>query len=199
MNWLKSIIAKLNQLYARLVTQMSILSRIELGVDNNAKLLHSILDILNEAPPYPAIRIVPTLGVFTEQRAPVVKTPELFGTLKGDLLMAFSMTDSQQNTVSLKPVDKKGNAATVDGVPEWSTDNTDVLALTPAADGLSCLVAAVGPLGSGSITVKADGKAGPDEFPIVGTVDVTITGGDAVTIELTPGTPEEQPEAPATP
>lgn len=104
--------------------------------------------------------------------------------------MAFSMSDSQQVTVTAKAIDKKGNAAPIEA-PEWSTDNTDLLALTPSDDGLSCVVAAVGPLGSGTVTFKADAQLGDGEVPIVGTLDVTITGGLATTVTLEAGAPSE--------
>lgn len=107
--------------------------------------------------------------------------------------MAFSMTDSQQVTVTPKFVDKNGNAANVDGVPEWSTDNTDVLSLIPAADGKSCLVSAVGPLGVGNITLKADADLGVGIRTVIGTLEVTITGGQAAAVVLEPGAPSEQP------
>ncbi len=139
------------------------------------------------------LRIVPMLGAITEQSSPVTKTPKFHSCLKGETLMAFTMTDSQQTTMSVKFVDKKGQPAKVDGAPEWSTDNTDVLALTPAADGLSCLVAAAGPLGDGTITLKADADLGAGVVPLIGTVDVSVTGGQATVVTIDPGTPSEQP------
>ena len=107
--------------------------------------------------------------------------------------MAFSMSDSQQVVLTIKALDKKNNPAPIDGPGEWSTDNTDVLALTPAADGLSCTVVAVGPLGVGKVTVKADADMGAGVVPIVGTIDVTITAGQATTVVVDAGTPTEQP------
>jgi len=105
----------------------------------------------------------------------------------------FQMTYSQQVTLSVAFTDKKGNPAAVDGVPEWSTDNPTVLALTPAADGLSCLVKAAGPLGTAKVTLKADADLGAGVTDIVGTFDVEITAGVATTVTITAGTPEEQP------
>lgn len=104
--------------------------------------------------------------------------------------MAFSMTDSQKSTLSVKFEDKKGNPAPVDPgtTPTWSTDNTDVLQLTPSADGLSCDVAAVGPLGVGTVTLKA--SAGGSD--IIGTVQITITGGAATQVEIDNTPPVEQ-------
>jgi hypothetical protein len=139
------------------------------------------------------------LGVASEQAGPIVKTPQFFAPrdYEENLIMDFSMTSSQQNRLTVDPAsvkDKKGNPATIDGVPEWSTNNTEVLALEPDADGMSCLVKAVGPLGPASVTFRADGKAGPDVKELVGNVGVTIVPGDAVSVEIGAGTPEEQPE-----
>jgi len=111
--------------------------------------------------------------------------------------MAFTMTDSQQVDVTIAPKDKRGNPAALDGVPEWSTDNSDVLALSPSADGMTCTISAVGPLtapGSPAlVTVKGDADVGAGVVPIIGTLEVEITGGAATTIAITPGTPAEQP------
>ncbi len=139
------------------------------------------------------VRLVPILGPIREADQPVKHSRcHSRPARKRNLLMSFSMSDSQQVTVTIKAVDKKGNAASLDGVPEWSSDNSDVLALTPAADGLSCLVQAVGPLGTGSITMKADADLGAGTTEIIGTLEVNITGGQAVTVALEPGAASEQ-------
>ncbi len=138
-------------------------------------------------------RLIPMLGPIVEQSGPVAKTPQFKAHWKGMTLMAFSMSDSQQVGLTIKVVDKKGNKAPIDGVPEWSVDNTELLALTPAADGLTCVVAAVGPLGDGNVTVKCDADLGSGVVPIIGTLAVTITGGAATTVTIDAGTPTEQP------
>ncbi len=107
--------------------------------------------------------------------------------------MAFTLTDSQQVPVSVAITDKKGNPAKVDGVPVWQVDNPNVLALTPAADGMSCLVAAVGPLGTAKVSMTADADLGAGITEIIGVLDIEVTGGTATTVVLTPGTPTDQP------
>lgn len=107
--------------------------------------------------------------------------------------MGLQITDSQQFDVTPQFVDKKGNPAKVDGVPEWSTDNTELLALTPAADGMSCTVAAVGPLGAAKVSLKADADLGAGIVDIFGVLDVEVTGGQATSVVLTPGAVTEQP------
>lgn len=139
-------------------------------------------------------RVVPALGPIRENPRPVVPTPHLFGPNPGKryLIMAFTMTDTQKVTVAVAVKDAKGNPAQLDGVPEWSTDNTDVLALFPAADGLSCDVLAVGPLGDAAVTFKGDADLGAGVAPIVGMMKVMVTSGVATTVELFPGKPVEQ-------
>ena len=72
-------------------------------------------------------------------------------------------------------------------------DNTDVLALTPAGDGMSCIVAAVGAIGTGIVTLTADADMGGGVKPVIGTLEVSITAGEATNVVLTPSTPTEQP------
>lgn len=139
------------------------------------------------------LRIVPRIGRLLEQEGPVapnsgkVRRPDRRFTI-----MAFKMSDSQLTTVSVNFADKKGNVAQVDGLPEWSTDNPNVLSLTPAADGMSCKVSAVGPLGVASVTLKADADLGQGVTEIIGVLEVEITGGNASVVKLTPDTPAEQ-------
>lgn len=105
--------------------------------------------------------------------------------------MAFQMTSNQWTTVTVQPKDAKGNPAVVQS-PEWMTDNTDVLALEPAADGLSVKVTTLGPLGAALLTFKCDADLGEGVKPLIGTLAVEIVAGEAVTVELTAATPQEQ-------
>lgn len=145
------------------------------------------------------VRVVFVLGQIVEQSGPVAKTHQYHSPRpsKRYLVMGIEITDSQQVVFSAEFLDKKGQPAQVQS-PVWSTDNTDVLALTPAPDGLSCLVQAVSPIGTGIVTLKADADLGDGETAILGTAKVVVKSGAAVTVELKPGTPEEQPETPVT-
>lgn len=140
------------------------------------------------------VYVLPILGVVSEQSGPVAPTPQFRGwPIQGELLMAFTLTDSQQVTITVQITDKKGNPAKVDGPPVWLVDNPNVLALTPAADGMSCLVAAVGPLGTGKVSMTADADLGAGITEIVGVLDGEVTAGTATNVVLTPGAPTEQP------
>lgn len=139
-------------------------------------------------------RIVFVVRNVSESNRVVTKTPQFYNwPLLGDVLMSLQLTSSQQCDLSFKPLDKKGNPAKVDGVPVWQTDNTEVLALTPAADGLSCSVAAVGPLGTARVSVVADADLGEGVIDIVGVLDCEVTAGQAVTIKIEAGAITEQP------
>ncbi len=145
-------------------------------------------------------RLVVKVGRFTEQTGPVWKTPHAFRPITARhkrewRIMAFQMKDTQQVTLTINPVDRKGNAAEIENV-DWSTDNSEVLALSPSADGKSCLVAAVGPIGTATVTIKGDAQIGEGEALIAGSLDIEITSGVATQLKLVAGTPEEQPEPP---
>jgi hypothetical protein len=108
------------------------------------------------------------------------------------LVLAMDLKSSQQVTFTVEFRDKKGNVVTAENV-QWATDNSEVLSLEPAADGLSCLVKAVGPLATAGITLTADGDLGDGESQIVGTAEINVVAGDATVVTLTPGAPTEQP------
>lgn len=139
-------------------------------------------------------RIVFSLGLAHEQAGPAVKTPKFFRCIKEDVDMASALTVTQQVTVTIKAIkDKKGNPAKIDGAPAWATDNTDLLALTPAADGMSCLVKAVGVIGSANVQASIDADVGPGVSLVLGTAGFDIVAGQAVQVDLDVGAPAEQP------
>ena len=108
--------------------------------------------------------------------------------------MSFQMSDSQQVTLSVSFADKRGNpvpAPVGAQPPSWLVDNAALLSLTPAADGLSCVAASVGPLGTATVSVKVSDAQG--NALASGSLGVTVIGGAPATVVVTPGTPSEQP------
>lgn len=101
------------------------------------------------------------------------------------------LVDTQKVSLAIKPVNKKGNPAPLDGVPQWSSSDPNVIAVTPAADGLSC-VASAGATGTATVSVTADADLGAGVTPLAGTVDFDVKPGPAVSLGITTGTPEEQ-------
>ena len=140
------------------------------------------------------IYLVPGIGVATEHLGPVTPTPEHYGRppKKARILMAFQLSATQQNVLTVAPKDRKGNPAPVQD-PVWQVDNPNLLALTPSADGLSCTAVAVGPIGSGTVTFRCDADLGAGVVELVGTETFDITAGLATTIAISAGPASEQP------
>ena len=113
-----------------------------------------------------------------------------FTNFEGDQMV---LKDTEQVVLSVVPVDAKGNTAPVDGAPAWGSSDPAVATVTPAADGLSATVAAVGPLGKTQISVTADADLGEGIESIVGTLEIEVVAGEAVSLSIKTGTPEEIP------
>ena len=97
----------------------------------------------------------------------------------GDHGMSVTMTDSQEVTYTCEAEDSKG--AQVSDTLTWSSDdNGAVVTLTPSADTLSCVFAAVAP-GTANITVTDGTLNGVDV--------ITVDAGAVASLVLTPGTP----------
>jgi len=142
----------------------------------------SVLEqILDRLTPKPATRIVFTVHLNGETRAGVD---------------SMTIKDNQEFDVTLSFTDAGGNPASVDGVPQWSVDNTTALTVTPAADGMSAVVSANGPVGTGQVTVTADADLGTGTTTITGVLAVEVLAGDATVIQLNPGEVREQGAGP---
>lgn len=106
-------------------------------------------------------------------------------------MAAFVLTDSQQTACAISATDKKGNAVPLPaGTVAWMIDTPAVLALTPSADGSSCVVAAVGPLGNAVLSVTVSDPTGATIA--AGSLAFTVTGGAATNIVIAPAAPSEQ-------
>jgi Bacterial Ig-like domain (group 2) len=93
--------------------------------------------------------------------------------------MSVQMTDAQAVTYTVDPEDSKGFPV-ADTITWSESSGGTVVTATPAADGLSCVFAAVAP---GTATISAtDGTLSASD-----SIDVT-TGGVA-SLVLTPGAP----------
>lgn len=104
------------------------------------------------------------------------------------------MTSTQQVTLTLNPLDKNGNPAKVDGVPEWQIDNPALATVTPAADGLTALVKALGAPGKVNVKgiVDADLTSGVRNLEATLAIDITSAVLEAQTLTITAGDPVEQ-------
>ena len=106
---------------------------------------------------------------------------------KGKVLAMLQLTDSQMCSLSVSMKDKKGNPVADTHDLTWGVDNTDLLALAASADGRTCDISAVGPLGTALVSVQDADDA------ISGTLEVEIVSGAATEVVITAGTPSEQP------
>lgn len=157
--------------------------------------LRSLIDHLCGHVSGPQTRIIPVVGPVREQFAPPKKTPHLESKhRKGRLILMAILSSTQELDLSPQFKDKRGNPAEIDGVPEWLTDNSELLSLAPTEDGRTCTVRAVGALGTARVTMTADALVGEGTESLVGTVEFQITAGKATVVELVPGPAREQEE-----
>ena len=101
------------------------------------------------------------------------------------------LTDLQQVTLSVAEQDSKAQPVTGDNLT-WAVDNPAVVAITPSADGYSCLCVA-GTDGTATVTVT-DNTVTP---PLTGSDTITVVSSVATSLVISEGTPEAQPPAPA--
>lgn len=116
-------------------------------------------------------------------------------TLQG--VTMFTLRDDQKVILTIQPLDAKGKPAAVDGAPVWASSDETQVTVEAASDGLSAVASGVAPPSDPTaplprIVVTADADLGSGSTPITGSLDFTITGGSAATIDITPGTPANQ-------
>lgn len=118
--------------------------------------------------------------------------------------MAYTLPVDKQVTLKVEFLDAKGNHATVDGDPAWSSSNTGIATAkaTPGNPWLAQLLP-VKP-GNCQVVVKADADLGGGMREIMCTMDVTVVAGEAVVGQITPASDPAPPSAgggdpPATP
>lgn len=174
---LLKVFASVMGLTSRLTKIECLLQQVIVEQASQRKIIQSIAD--NTVPP-PAVKIVFTVKINGGK------------TLEG--IDTMLLKDNQQFTASVAFQDALGNPATAVGVPAWTNNNTNILSMVPAADGLSAVVSAIGPVGSGQISVQAD--PGDSKPPIIGTLDVQVVAGDATVVTINTGPATDNP-APA--
>lgn len=103
------------------------------------------------------------------------------------------MLTEQTFLASVTFADSKGKPAKVDGAPVWATDNSDVLTIAPAADGMSCQVTSSIIAGAAKLKVSADADLGAGVVLIEGTLDVTVDARPATSVVITAGPATDTP------
>lgn len=114
-------------------------------------------------------------------------------------MLEVVLTDIQETTLHIgRVLDKKGNPVQVTpNSGQWLTDNTDLVALAPSADGLSCNVKALGPVSATGCIVTFNG--GSDGGAFSGSAHFTTTTSAPNSVELTADPATDQPDAPPAP
>jgi hypothetical protein len=107
-------------------------------------------------------------------------------------IMTVTITDIQQVPVSISVTDERGNPGTVIAPPAWAVSDANLLTVAPAADGMSAVVAAKGPLGNGQVTVSGDGGPNPGDDPFTSILDVAVVGSRATAVVFSTGTATTQ-------
>jgi hypothetical protein len=110
--------------------------------------------------------------------------------ITGDDHMAVILTSTQEFDVQIVPLDAGGNPAPVEGVT-WEVSNSHIVRLV-AIDDLNQTVQAVGPAGTAQVTVHVDAQIGEGVVELVGTLDVEVLPGQAVTLTVSAGPVREQ-------
>jgi hypothetical protein len=108
--------------------------------------------------------------------------------------MLVPMTNTQKLTLRVQPLDAYQHASRVDGIPQWTQSDASIGTLTPAADGMSAVFSALGPLGLTQVAVQADADLGPG-VRMIGTpepADIQVEAGEAVSLRLLAEAPEPQ-------
>lgn len=135
-----------------------------------------------------------TIGPVSESTGVGKHSPEVLTRTrrkKADVMLILK--DTEQAILNGGFLDKKGQPATVDGVPVWAVSDATILSVQPAADGKSATIVANGPLGLSQVSITGDADLGEGMKPVVGTLDVTVVSGEAVSASINAGTPTEQP------
>lgn len=104
--------------------------------------------------------------------------------------MSYTLPVDRKVTAMIQPVDMYGNPALVEGAPVWTVSDPAVLSITPAADGMSCVVEPLGPLAVAQLKVEGDADLGAGVKTIVGLADIEAVAGEAVAFNVQFGTPE---------
>ncbi len=105
--------------------------------------------------------------------------------------MAFQLRDDQQVSLQVEALDSEGNAANVSMA--WTSSDDSIVAIVDNGDGSALAVASPGAAGLGTATITVDVTDRSDGDIHTGTFDIEVVAGDAVTVNVTAGTPEAKP------
>ena len=102
--------------------------------------------------------------------------------------MAFQLHDDEQVTLTVEALDAEGNPAAASTV--FTSSDESIVSLVDNGDGTAIATASPGAGGLGAATITATVTDTSDGDEHVGTFDIEVVAGDAVTVNITAGTPE---------
>lgn len=109
----------------------------------------------------------------------------------------FNLKVNDQLPISIQTADEFGNpTGAFDSAPTWSSSDTTVATVAPAADGMSAVVTSPGGKLAGC-TIQVSGTSAGQA--VQGSLQLNMVAGDVASIVLVPGTPTPAPapQAPA--
>jgi hypothetical protein len=181
---LSTILAAVSQCLKRLIDLVAILGDLRRHIDLRFDDIeasqardHEILEAIR----FVVIGGPPARLIFTVQIGEQI--------LEGVTSMIITVT--QKFSISVQPVDAKGNPAVVDGAATFESSNPAAIEVTPTGD-LTADVRAVGVVGSGQVSVSVDADLGEGVRTISGVLDVEVQPGEAVALTINTGPVEEQ-------
>ena len=106
--------------------------------------------------------------------------------------ITVQLTADQQVELTISGQDKYGNTVDINGDTVWTSSDESILSVTAdTADPQRAIAAAVGPIGTASVTVSNDvNQDGTGDFQ--GSLAIDVIAGDIAEIEIAAGTPTDK-------
>jgi hypothetical protein len=111
--------------------------------------------------------------------------------------VAFQLRDSEQVAIEVEALDSEQNPAAATTV--LSSSDESIVQVNDNGDGTALVIASPGAGGLGTATITALTTQKSTGDTLTGTFEVEVVAGDAVTVNIVPGTPEPKAETPTTP
>jgi hypothetical protein len=110
--------------------------------------------------------------------------------------VALQLHDFEQVSVVVEALDAEGNDAAA--TTTWESTDDTVAAVRDNGSGSATIIASPGAGGLGTATIRAIVTDASDGDTHIGTFDVEVVAGDAVTVNIIPGEvmPKDQPAEP---
>jgi len=113
------------------------------------------------------------------------------GPLSLGMRMPLVLTVTQEADLAVVAFDARGNPAQV-AEPRWSSSDESVLGVVQSQDGMSAVVRAAGPTGNAQVVFRCDADLGEGVVELMGTLDVEVVAGQAVSVSVVASAPREQ-------